>query len=103
MRASFWTYFTSAYGMLWLVLLGVGLLTQTHIDAGLFGLIGFPVIAVIYGIIRSPNEWGKDVDETTHLPPRMIEFLEAHPKFLNAPQNIRDSAFQRWLDDTQQQ
>ena len=99
MKASFWTYFTSVYGMIWLVLIGVGLLTQTHINAGLFGLIGFPMIAVIYGIIRSPNEWDRSEEESFVLPPRMTEFLEAHPRFLNASPAIRDSEFRRWLGE----
>lgn len=42
--------------MLWLLLLGLGFLTQSHIDAGLFGLIGFPIIAVVYAMFRRSND-----------------------------------------------
>ena len=28
------------------------LISQSHIDAGAFGLFGFPVVAIIYGILR---------------------------------------------------
>ena len=48
----FYGHFAAAYGTLWLVMLLVALLTQSHIDAGLFGLVGFPIIALIYAIAR---------------------------------------------------
>jgi len=56
MKISFWTYFTSGYGTLWLVLMGVAVITQTHIDTGLFGLIGFPIIAALYAWIRRTKD-----------------------------------------------
>ena len=48
----FYGHFAAAYGTCWLVLLGLALLTQSRIDTGLFGLIGFPVIGVVYAVIR---------------------------------------------------
>ena len=40
--------FAAAYGTLWLIMVGVAMLTQSHINTGMFGVIGFPVIAAIY-------------------------------------------------------
>lgn len=99
MKTSFWTYFTSGYGTLWLVLLCLGLITQTHIDAGLFGLFGFPIISVIYAAIRRSKDSESFRAEAAFLPPRMTEFLTAHPEFLNSPQRIRDTAFHKWLNN----
>lgn len=100
MKTSFWTYFTSGYGTLWLVLLGLGLMTQTHINAGLFGLIGFPIVAAIYAAIRrSKDSENSGPPEAEFIPPRMMEFLTAHPEFLNSPRRIRDSAFHQWLNN----
>ena len=97
MRTSFWTYFTSGYGTLWLVLLGLGLVTQSHIDAGLFGLFGFPIIALIYASIRRSKDAEIETPEAPVLHPQMTEFLAAHPDFLNTPQKLRDTAFHNWL------
>jgi hypothetical protein len=57
----FYGHFAAAYGTIWLLLLGLSLITQSHINAGAFGLFGFPVIALVYALIRigtdqSPNE-----------------------------------------------
>jgi len=57
----FYGHFAAAYGTIWLLLLGLSLITQSHIDAGAFGLFGFPIIALVYALIRvstdqSPNE-----------------------------------------------
>ena len=99
MKTSFWTYFTSGYGVLLLILLGLSLITRSHIDAGLFGLIGFPVIAAIYAWVRRSKDAEAKRSERVVLPPRMIEFLEIHPEFLNAPQRLRDTAFHNWLNN----
>lgn len=48
----FYGHFAAAYGTCWLVLLATAFSTQSHIDTGLFGLIGFPVIGVVYAVIR---------------------------------------------------
>jgi hypothetical protein len=57
----FYGHFAAAYGTFWLLLLGLALITRSHIDAGPFGLFGFPIIALVYALIRvgtdqSPNE-----------------------------------------------
>ena len=52
----FYGHLAAAYGTCWIVLLATALLTRSHIDAGLFGLIGFPVIGVVYAIIRFRSE-----------------------------------------------
>ena len=50
--AKFWLYFSSAYGTLVLGIVLVSIISQSHIDTGLFGLIGFPAVAIIYAMIR---------------------------------------------------
>ena len=70
MKTSYWTYFTSGYGTLWLILLGLGLITQSHIDAGIFGLIGFPIISAIYVWIRRANDEVASGSQTAVLPPQ---------------------------------
>jgi hypothetical protein len=50
--ARFYGHFAAAYGTMWLVLLLLALVTQSNINTGLFGLIGFPIIALIYAAIR---------------------------------------------------
>lgn len=115
MKTTFWTYFTSGYGILWLLLLGCSLITRSRIDAGVFGLFGFPVIALVYALIRrsrdSENESrqetirrsmdsGKILRQSVPvISNRLPEFLAAHPEFANAPQRIRDASFQKWLGD----
>lgn len=114
MKTSFWTYFTSAYGMIWLVMLGCSVITSSRIDAGAFGLIGFPVLSAIYAWIR----WARDRDEDlwhkrtrrarnyedktqqgdSVLPPRLGEFLRAHPEFSRTPRRVRDASFHNWLN-----
>jgi len=49
----FYLHFASCYGTIWLVIMVVAMIAQTHVDAGLFGLIGFPIIAAIYGAVRA--------------------------------------------------
>ncbi len=56
MRTSFWTYFTSGYGIIWMIFLGFNFIGQTYTNAGVFGLIGFPIIAAIYATMR----WNRD-------------------------------------------
>ena len=48
----FYGHFAAAYGTLWLSLLLVSVATQTYINTGIIGFYGFPVIALIYAIIR---------------------------------------------------
>ncbi|MEM6256879.1 MAG: hypothetical protein AAGI37_01035 [Planctomycetota bacterium] len=49
----FYGHFAAAYGTLWLVMLLVAFISQSYIDTGLFGLLGFPIIALIYAIART--------------------------------------------------
>lgn len=97
-RTSFWTYFSSGYGTLWIVVLGVALISQSHIDTGAFGLFGFPVIALVYALVRRSSDAAGEAAPMTGLPPEgMLEFLDEHPHFLNAPQGLREAAFRQWL------
>jgi hypothetical protein len=48
----FYGHFAAAYGTIWFFLMLFAVLTQSRIDALLFGLIGFPIIALIYACIR---------------------------------------------------
>ena len=48
----FYGHFAAAYGTLWLIMLFAAVVSQSHLDAGLFGLIGFPFIALVYAIVR---------------------------------------------------
>ena len=45
-------HFAACYGTFWFVLLLAALVTQSHLDAGAFGFFGFPIIAIIYAVIR---------------------------------------------------
>jgi len=48
----FWLHFTSGYGFMWIVVMLVAVLTQSHVNTGEFGLIGFPIISAIYAFVR---------------------------------------------------
>ena len=48
----FYEHFAVAFGTIWLVMLVLALLTQTNINAGIFGLIGFPILSLIYAFVR---------------------------------------------------
>lgn len=41
MKTSFWTYFNSAYGMIWLVIIVCSVISSSYTNAGIPGLIGF--------------------------------------------------------------
>jgi hypothetical protein len=56
MRTSFYTYFSSAYSTLWLIMFAIAFLTTSHVDAGVFGVIGFPIISAIYAFMRRTND-----------------------------------------------
>ena len=53
--ASFYTDFAAGYGTLWLLTFGFALVTQSHINLGVFGMFGFPVIALLYALFRMPG------------------------------------------------
>ena len=48
----FYGHFAAAYGTCWLVVLVVAFLTGSHIETGLFGLVGFPLGALAYAAFR---------------------------------------------------
>ena len=48
----FYGHFAAAYGTIWLILMGAALVSQSHINAGEFGLYGFPIIAALYAAVR---------------------------------------------------
>ena len=50
--ARFYGHFAAAYGTFWLVILGVAVLTQLNVNAGEFGLYGFPLFALLYAFGR---------------------------------------------------
>ncbi len=55
---AFFTYFTSAYGLLMIAALGYSLLSGRNIDLGTVGLYIFPLVAVYYAVYRgisAPN------------------------------------------------
>ena len=58
--ARFYGHFAAAYGTFWLVMLGTAILSGSHIDAGAFGLIGFPLIAAVYAIARISGSPGQE-------------------------------------------
>jgi hypothetical protein len=59
MRTSFYTYFSSGYGTIWLIMIGWSLITRNHLETGSFGLIGFPIIAAIYAALRRSSDADK--------------------------------------------
>jgi hypothetical protein len=67
----FYGHFAAAYGTIWLLLLGVSLITRSHINAGAFGLFGFPVIALIYAIIQGNTD--PSAEEVRWLRQRVVE------------------------------
>jgi hypothetical protein len=78
-------HFAAAYGTIWLVLLGLSVISQTRINTGAFGLIGFPVIALVYAFIRLGSE--PSPDENMRLQQRLLrrvaeleEELQQRPK-----------------------
>ena len=50
--ARFYGHFAAAYGTFWFVIFAVALLTQSNVNAGEFGLYGFPLIALLYAFVR---------------------------------------------------
>lgn len=70
----FYGYFAAAYGTIWFCLMLAAVVTQSHINAGPFGLYGFPVIAFVYALLRSAGA-SADADETEFLR-RRVQWLE---------------------------
>lgn len=55
----FYEHFACAYGSLWLATMTLALLTRSHIDTGVFGLFGFPLISLIYAFVRRSGDIDK--------------------------------------------
>ena len=68
------TYFTSGYGICFLVLFIMFLLTQEDVQVGEFGLWGFPIIALFYAIIRT------SIDSAAIPPKRRLGPPMPHPE-----------------------
>lgn len=51
-KLRFYEHFAVAYGTLWLIVMLLATFTWTPINTGLFGLIGFPIIALIYAFVK---------------------------------------------------
>lgn len=64
MRTSFYTYFSSGYGTLWLAVIAVSFLTQSCVNTGQLGYFGFPFLAVIYAFYRRASDTKKLRAET---------------------------------------
>ena len=87
--------------MIWMILLACSFISQTHIDAGFFGLLGFPVMAAVYAFIRQSNDAVREEADpqspVAHA--RMGEFLDAHPEFRSVTYRLRIQAFHKWLNN----
>ena len=80
-RMKFYGHFAAAYGTIWLLMLGVSLITQSHIDAGLLGLVGFPIIALVYAFIRHYQS-SSDTDQEHALRKRIEDLERRHNETL---------------------
>jgi ABC-type transport system involved in cytochrome bd biosynthesis fused ATPase/permease subunit len=49
--SKFYYDFAAAYGTCWLVTMLIAVVTQSYIKTGNLGVIGFPIIGVIYALI----------------------------------------------------
>jgi hypothetical protein len=67
MKTSFYTYFSSAYGTLWFVVIVFSFITQSHVRTGELGYYGFPVIALIYAFYRRSTDTAKLTKDKTHI------------------------------------
>lgn len=77
--ASFFTYFTSGFGTLFLVALLVSLVTGERVDTGAFGLIGFPLLALLYAIARKVSGRAMAVDVA--LEAKKLDDVYGHPRY----------------------
>lgn len=102
MKTSFITYFTSSLGVIFLMLFAVSFATSSSVDPGFGGLLGFPIISALYALARCNHDEKKVLKSAGDLPkiipPKMVSFLDEHPEFLHSPDQLRNSAFHRWLN-----
>ncbi|MFC4994834.1 hypothetical protein [Rubritalea tangerina] len=59
MKTSIWTYFTSGLGNLVVISLAFAVITQSSVNLGWFGLIGFPILSIGYAVVRRSLDVGK--------------------------------------------
>lgn len=61
----FYGRFSAAYGTLWLAMLLVAWVTRSSINAGIYGLFGFPALALFYATVRAFTDakLGNDIVE----------------------------------------
>ena len=52
----FYGHFAACYGTFWALIMTAAIIGQTHINAGEFGLWGFPILALIYAYYKTNNE-----------------------------------------------
>ena len=48
----FYKHFATCYGTFWIIIMTAAIIGQTHINAGMFGLIGFPIISALYAFYK---------------------------------------------------
>jgi hypothetical protein len=58
----FYGYFAAAYGAIWFSMVVIAVLWRKHVNAGEFGLWGFPIIALFYAVIRSGSANGLEAE-----------------------------------------
>jgi hypothetical protein len=51
--ARFYGHFAAAFGTFWFCLFVAAVVTQSHVNAGTFGMCGFPVLALVYAALRA--------------------------------------------------
>jgi membrane protein implicated in regulation of membrane protease activity len=56
MKLRFYEHFACAYGTLWLLILGLALVTHSYFNTGRFGMVGFPIISLIYAFMRRSQD-----------------------------------------------
>ena len=104
--ASFFTYFTSAFGTCVLAALFVSLLAGERINLGAFGLIAIPALCLIYAFARKMSgartllremEHDKRLEEIRQHP-SYAEFLREDPERKFIYTEDLPSRFSAWLD-----
>lgn len=105
--ASFFTYFTSGFGTLVIVAILAAVFTGQRIDMGVFGILGFPLLAFLYALSRKMGgraiavdaalEAGRLHDIFGH--PRYPEFLAEDPERRYIYKEDLPDQFSRWLSE----